>query len=503
MDTPLRVLLVEDSEDDALLILRELRRAGYAPTAERVDTPEAMAAALAQRTWDIVLADWALPRFGATSALALLKKSELDLPFIIVSGTIGEDAAVAAMKAGAHDYVMKGHLARLIPAIERELHEAGERQRRRQAEEALHRAQDYSRILVEGANAMVVGLDREGRVTVFNRAAEQLTGYAREALQGKSWFETVTPRERYPQVQEEFRRLCATREASDFENPILTASGQERIISWRNSVLREAGEVLGTISFGIDVTARRRAEAERAALEQAARRAEKLAALGTLSAGLAHELNNPIGIISSRIEVMLMEAETQHLPASLLEDLRVLHRNALRVAKIARGLLSFARPGGGEPVPLDLNGVIEETLLLAEKQVARSGIAIRRSLAPGLPPIRGNPDTLQQVMLNLVTNAVDAIAGSGEIRIETRALTMPPGSIRLTVSDTGVGISPEALTRIFDPFYTTKPSGTGLGLAITYGIVREHEGTIDVESRPGHGTRFIVTFPSVLRAGRA
>jgi PAS domain S-box-containing protein len=503
MGRPLRVLIVEDSEDDALLVLRELRRAGYEPTAARVDTAEAMARALEDGPWDVVLADWALPRFSAAAALALLKKSELDLPFIIVSGTIGEAAAVAAMKAGAHDYVMKDHLARLVPAIERELHEAADRQRRRQAEEALDREQHYSRILVEGANAMVVGLDREGRVTLFNRAAEQITGYAREALKGKSWFETLTPRDRYPQVWKEFQRLSAVTEPSDFENPILTASGEERIISWRNSVLREGDVVLGTVSFGIDVTERRRVEAERAALEHAARRAEKLAALGTLAAGLAHELNNPIGIISSRIEVMLMEAETQHLPAHLLEDLRVLHRHALRVARIARGLLSFARPGGGEPVPVDLNAVIEETLLLAEKQVSRAGITIRRALAPGLPLIRGNPDTLQQVMLNLVTNACDAITGSGEIRIETRAPATPSGAVRLTVSDTGAGMSPDALTRIFDPFYTTKPGGTGLGLAITYGIVREYEGTIDVESRPGQGTRFILTFPSVPKAGAA
>jgi PAS domain S-box-containing protein len=495
MGIPLRVLLIEDSEDDALLLGRELVRAGYEPTVTRVQTAEALSRALDEQEWDVVLADWALPHFNAPAALATLKDSDLDLPFIIVSGTIGEEPAVAAMKAGAHDYVMKSDLARLVPAVEREVHEAAERRRRRQVEEALVREQDFSRALVEGANALVVGLDPEGRVTMFNRAAEQITGYPREAIRGRQWFELVVPRQRYPYAWEMFTALISAGASADFEHPMLTAAGDERIVSWRNSVLREGATVLGVISFGIDITDRKQVEAERAALEGAARRAEKLAAIGTLAAGLAHELNNPIGIISSRIEIMLMEAESRSLPTGLLDDLRVLHRHALRIAKIARGLLSFSRPGPGQPGPVDLNQVVEETLLLTEKQVTRAGITIRLALASGLPPLRGDADTLQQVMLNLVANAADAIGGVGEIRIETSLVPDRPGAVRLAVSDTGAGIAPEAMPRLFEPFFTTKAKGTGLGLAITYGIVREHRGTIDVESTPGVGTRFVLTFP--------
>src|SRR5437867_1329376 len=135
MKTPLRVLIVEDCEDDAELLLRELRRGGYAPAFERVDTPEAMSAALARESWDIVIADYSLPQFSRLAALNLVQERALDLPFIIVSGAIGEDTAVAAMKAGAHDYLLKGNLARLVPAIERELREAESRRERRRAEE--------------------------------------------------------------------------------------------------------------------------------------------------------------------------------------------------------------------------------------------------------------------------------------------------------------------------------------------------------------------------------
>src|SRR5918994_1797897 len=137
MATPLRLILVEDSEDDAALLERELRRGGFTPTVERVETAEAMRAALDRGVWDLVVADYTLPQFNAPAALGVLKERQLDLPFIILSGTIGEETAVAAMKAGAHDYFMKGNLARLVPAIQRELREAAERRRAGQAEDAL------------------------------------------------------------------------------------------------------------------------------------------------------------------------------------------------------------------------------------------------------------------------------------------------------------------------------------------------------------------------------
>jgi signal transduction histidine kinase len=241
--------------------------------------------------------------------------------------------------------------------------------------------------------------------------------------------------------------------------------------------------------------ARKHEEAERAALALAARRAEKLAALGTLAAGLAHELNNPIGIMSSRIQVMLMEGEG--LPAHVREDLEVLHRQTQRVARITQGLLTFARSSAGERTPIDLNHIVRETLLLAENQIVKGGVKVTADLAPDLPAILGDADTLQQVMLNLVTNARDAVDTGGEIRIETRRRDSDR-TIELVVADTGRGIAPEDLTRIFDPFFTTKPSGTGLGLSLTHGIVREHGGTIDVESAPGRGTRFILAFPALI-----
>jgi len=262
-------------------------------------------------------------------------------------------------------------------------------------------------------------------------------------------------------------------------------------VAWniRGGLIRHGVAPAGAVLLIEDIT-------ERVGLERAARQAEKLAALGTLAAGLAHELNNPIGIISSRAELMLLETEADPLPPDVAEDLRVIHRHAQRVAKIAQGLLSFARHSAGERGRVDLNQVVEETLLLAEKMIVKDGVTLQRALTPGLPPIWGDANALQQVVMNLVTNARDAVKGGGEISVETSAVTEPLDGVQLVVRDSGPGIPPEILPKIFDPFFTTKAEGTGLGLSISYGIVREHQGTVDVQSVPGRGTTFVLTFRS-------
>jgi two-component system cell cycle sensor histidine kinase/response regulator CckA len=503
MARQLRLLIVEDSEDDALLLVWRLTREGWAVEFERVETSDTLGAALEGRSWDLVIADYSLPQFSASQALAVLKSRGLDLPFIIVSGTIGEAAAVAAMKEGAHDYLLKGNLARLVPAIERELGEAEARRQRAQAERALaERAlaeeREWSRLLAEHASALIVGLNVEGIITMFNPAAERLTGYRDDEVRGQNWFDVIAPRDRYPTAWAAFREMIATGRPLDSEEPLLTAAGEERVIAWHRSVVR--AHLSGLIGFGIDVTDLKRAERERVAMEAAARQMERLAALGTLATGLAHELNNPIGIISSRIELMLLEGES--LAPSVSDDLRVIHRHAQRMTRLAQGLLSFGRQGSGERRPVDLNQVIEETLLLIGPQITKTGIAPATDLGR-VPPIRGNASTLQQVVFNLITNARDAMAGApGTIHIRTHLSANQPDRVELEIEDTGPGISAEDLERIFDPFFTTKPTGTGLGLSITYGIVREHEGTIDVYSAPGRGTRFRISFPA-MRTGES
>jgi signal transduction histidine kinase len=234
---------------------------------------------------------------------------------------------------------------------------------------------------------------------------------------------------------------------------------------------------------------------ERRSLEQTTRQREKLATLATVSAGIAHELNNPIGIISSRIELMLQDATAEPLPSQVAEDLQVLYRNIQRVTQIARGLLAFARQAPDETVPVDINGVIDETLLLLGKPLVKDGVQVRVTLDRALAPVLGNGNALQQVLTNLLLNARDAMPRGGEVRIDTAYHPDRSGWLRLIISDTGDGMSPEALGKIWEPFYTTKTSGTGLGLSVVHRIIREHGGAVEVQSSPGRGTTFTIVLP--------
>jgi two-component system NtrC family sensor kinase len=198
---------------------------------------------------------------------------------------------------------------------------------------------------------------------------------------------------------------------------------------------------------------------------------------------------------------MLMDAESQQWPAALRSDLEVLYRNAQRVARITHGLLSFARQSRDQAGPVDLAWVVDETLLLVEPQMVKDGIRIDKRVTAERALVVGDASALQQVLLNLLTNAREAMSPrGGEVAVEIMLAPGQEDRLRIVVSDTGPGIATDALPKIFDPFYTTKHHGTGLGLSVSYGIVRDHQGTIGVQSAPGKGARFIVTLPA-LRLG--
>ena len=350
--------------------------------------------------------------------------------------------------------------------------------------------------VVESLRDGLVVLDADGRVRAWNRAMEERYEVKAQEVLGEP-FVGINPSCREGLADPIERLLRGEIEEFALEGLEHETLKKGRVIlDVKGSLLRENLAPTGAVLLLEDTT-------EKVGLERSARQAEKLAALGTLSAGLAHELNNPVGIISSRIDLMLQEADELGLPPQVRQDLEVLHRHSQRVARIARGLLSFARQSPGDRGLLDLNRVVEDTMLLLEKQVSKEGITVRRSLARDLPPMQGDSNALQQVVLNLLTNARDAMGDGGEIRIETGTVASRPGWLRLVVADNGPGIPLHRLPRIFDPFYTTKAQGTGLGLSVSYGIVRELQGTIDVQSQPGKGTTFTLTFPVVATEDHA
>jgi PAS domain S-box-containing protein len=259
---PVKVLIIEDSEDDAKLALRALRHGGFDPTHRRVQTATELETALAQERWDAVIADFMMPGFTGIEALGIFRASGLDIPFILVSGTIGEESAVDAMKAGASDYVMKNSLVRLAPALERELKESQIRAAHHRAQSDLIESERRFRDMLGNVGLISVMLDTNARITYCNDYFLQLTGWQRDEVIGRDWFEIFMPPETND-VKDKFAALLANQpEAWHHENEILTRSGERRLIRWNNSVLRSgAGDVIGTASIGEDITERKMAEA--------------------------------------------------------------------------------------------------------------------------------------------------------------------------------------------------------------------------------------------------
>ncbi|HXU61845.1 MAG TPA: response regulator [Polyangia bacterium] len=389
-DKPLRVLMIEDNPDDADFLIRELRRGGYAPEWKRVLTERELRESLSTRTWDVIISDHSLPEFSAPQAFAVVREMNVDLPFIMVSGTVGEEVAVAAMRTGVHDFLLKGHLKRLVGAIEREIREAAVRAEKRTIQEQL-------------------------------------------------------------------------------------------LIS------------------------------------------ERMASMGTLAAGVAHEINNPLSVVTGNLHVLrgeledlsrlVTDAETAGnstaLPAEVRPRLAALHeavRDAEeaseRVRSIVQDLRVFSRPEDDRREALDIHRVLESSLRMARNELRpRARVVLKFGT---VPLVEGNDGRLGQVFLNLIVNAAHAIpegrVGQNAITIQTRG----EGSmVVVEISDTGSGIAPEVLPRIFDAFFTTKPIGvgTGLGLAICHRLVTAMNGRIEVESRVGEGTTFRVWLPRA-RSGR-
>lgn len=381
MNTPIRVLLIEDSETDARLLMRCLQQGGYAPTCQRVETQLDMAAALANQTWDIIISDYVLPNFSALNALHTFQQSSLDLPFLIVSGVGGEETAVGAMKAGAHDYIVKANLSRLVPAIEREMREVARRQ-------------------------------------------------------------------------------------------------------------------------------------EHALLEEQLLLAQKMETVGRMAGGVAHDFNNLLTAILGYAHAGTKNLNPEDAIYAYFEGIQ---QAAQRAANLTSQLLTFSRSQFIEPKVIDLNQLIISTAKMLSSVIGEN-IEMVTLLAPDLRPVKVDPEKVEQVLMNLAVNARDAMPNGGKLTIETSNSMLPgdvysrdgnellPGEYALVaVKDNGHGMTEEVRTHIFEPFFSTKETGkgTGLGLSICYGIVRQSEGHIDVESEPNKGTTFRVFLPTTYDWGDA
>ena len=478
----LRILHLEDNELDGEVIRLSLEQAELVSDITRVDTRDAFLSQLHQKPFDLIVSDFSLPGFDGLSALRLVREKKFDTPFIFVSGTIGEERAVAALREGATDYVLKDRLSRLPEAIRRSVAEREQRRARQAAEE---RIREQAALLDEAREAIVVH-DLDRNVTFWNRGAERLYGWTAEQAKAGAASAMLPPAAR-ALVSEAMTAACKGG-AWDGTLDIDTRDGRHLVVESHWTCLRQPNGVPRAIlTISRDVTQERQMEAQ--LLQK-----QRLETIGMVAGGIAHDLNNVLAPLVLGIGSLRRKITDDHG----VRLLQTMDSTAQRGAEILQQVLSFARGTQRPAGPVDVGEVIRgmERLLAA---TLSGSIELSIDIAPDLRRPRVDAAQLQQVLLNLCVNARDAMPGSG--RLSIRAENAAPGAgdvgehVVIRVTDSGTGMPEEIRRKIFEPFYTTKATGTGIGLATVLSIVKRHGGSIDVDSVVGQGTEFRVRFP--------
>jgi signal transduction histidine kinase len=357
--------------------------------------------------------------------------------------------------------------------------------------------QEFSQNILESINVGLLAVDLEDRVEAINTPLKMMAPIASpdghrynfsddyEELRGRKLSEVLPP--------DLARELDRLRDDAGIHNlyryRVKNGAGEERVLNIAVApLLSKNCDWIGRLIIFDDVT-------DRVGLETQLAQSEKLSSIGLLAAGVAHEVNTPLTVISTQAQMLAKQLPPGDKRLTVMEKII---GQTFRASQIVNSLLNFSRTKGAAFVPLDANKLIAETLLLLDHQFKAARIEVLSDFDASLPAVFGNSDKLQQVFLNLFLNAKDAMLHGGRLTVSTRAENL---HIEIKVSDTGVGIAPENIGRIYDPFFTTKGSGrgTGLGLAVSYGIIHEHSGSIHVESEPGSGTRFRLEFPAARK----
>jgi PAS domain S-box-containing protein len=366
-----------------------------------------------------------------------------------------------------------------------------------EARRGLLRESESARNVIQSITDGIIGVDKECRILTWNRAMVERYGIPEVEVLNRDLFEAFPALEREGlKAGVEALLAGSQRELTlrSFEHETLRRG--RVVLNIRGSAVRGAtDEITGAVLAIEDVT-------DRVTLAQEVQQAEKLAVVGQLAAGIAHQIGTPLNVISGSAEYLMMEFGTDK---GRPQELDIIVAQTDRITKLIQQLLNFARPARMAAAPLKLNDLVQEVLALVEHQIAKEQVAVRTVLDPDLPPIPGDAHQLEQAFLNIVINAWHAMPAGGTLTVATRRADRPrkggrparPG-VEATIADTGTGIAPEHMERIFDPFFTTKGvgKGTGLGLAISRRIVEDHRGTIAVATELGRGTTFTIWLPA-------
>jgi two-component system sensor histidine kinase DctS len=363
----------------------------------------------------------------------------------------------------------------------------------------LNAEREFIATLLDTVGALVCVLDREGRIVMFNRACEEATGYGFDEIKGKHVWDLFILEEEIKPVMQVFRNLQAGQFPSRHENYWLTRDGEKRIIVWTNTVLLDdAGEVKNVIGTGIDITEKRKIEEKEKQRVLELAHVSRLSTMGEMTTQIAHELNQPLSAINTYSDACLyMLKSTPDVSSDLISALRGIKHQAQRSGDIIRGLRNFVRKGELHKSTTDINAVVQSVINLAMSELRNNKVEVNFSLDGRIPLIITEKILIEQVVLNLVRNAIDAIAEANSVARELHIYTLlnEENMIEVRITDTGPGLDIEQLGTIFNAFVTTKPQGIGMGLPISRTIIEAHGGKLFAESEINRGASFVFTLP--------
>jgi len=497
--------MLEDNADDASLVLLALAGAGLGVEADVAPTSLEFRDWLATRSYDLILCDFSLPGWNGLEALRWTRKTGCALPFIYVSGTLGEEQAVECMREGATDYILKANLGRLPRAVRRALDEERLRADRDRALEQLDDSeQRFATAFRASPDGITISSLKEGRYIEANDAFLHMVEYERAELIGHTASDLG--------IWEDAEQRARLLEKLEGHEPVgglparfRTKSGKVRQVEMSAERIQLQGRPC-LLAIVRDVT-------ELRSLEMQMRQAQKMEAIGRLASGVAHDFNNLLGVITGYGEMV-----RRRLPREDPLEVKVeqILKAAERAAGLTRQLLAFSRQQVLQKKVLNLNHVVSDMDKMLRRLIGED-VELTTVLDSGLGNLTGDPDQLAQIVMNLAVNARDAMPRGGRLTIETsnaeldqayvavHPLARAGHYVMLAISDTGSGMDAETQAHMFEPFFTTKPvgEGTGLGLSTVYGIVNQSDGYISVYSELRVGTTFKIYFPRAFEATAA
>jgi PAS domain S-box-containing protein len=497
--SPLRILLLEDDTHDAELIQEFLEADHFVCEVTRAQTRAEFVAGLQNAGIDVILADYKLPSFDGLSALKLALDGRPDLPFIFVSGSLGEEVAIEALKIGATDYVVKSRLSRLVPSVQRALREARDRAERRRAEQALRRSEMYLLEAQRLSHTGSFGWDIASGEIYWSDETYRIFG-CEPTIQPtlQTALDRTHPDDRM-RLQQIIERAAIERGEYFAEHRVLMADGSVKYVrAVAHPSTGEDPESFVFVGAVMDITERKRAEEERerfSQLEAVLAHMNRVSMMGELTASLAHEIKQPIAAASANGHACtnwLSGKSPNVTEASKAASAMV--ADVMRASRIIDRVSSLYRRGAPERQLVDLNRIVREMSLLLSDKANRNAVSIWTDLDPEIPMTTADRVQLQQVLMNLMLNGIEAMQGTrGELTVASKRTE--DGQLLISVSDTGIGLSIDESKRVFEAFFTTKPGGTGMGLSISRRIVASHGGQLWASPNAGRGATFQFTLP--------